>query len=250
MYKVKLKEFEGPLDLLLSLVEEEKLDITRISLAKVTDQYLEYLKKIEKINPSALADFLDVAAKLILIKSKALLPVLELTSEEEEGIEDLEAQLKRYQVIKEAAKKINRLLKEGKIAVPRESYLGLQVSFYPPQNLGTALALKKYFLRAASNLPSFEDLPKEVVRETVSIGEMINNIQKRIKKTFELSFDKVVKKAKTKTDVIISFLAILELIKQRVIVAEQKGLFSEISIYSKKDKPEYNYHKRKIVQEK
>lgn len=235
MYKVKLAEFEGPLDLLLNLVEDEKLDITKISLARVTNQYLNYLKKIEEIDPSALADFLDVAAKLILIKSKALLPVLELTSEEEEGIEDLEEQLKRYQVIREAAKKISEVLRKGKTAIEREAYLGLQFFFYPPKNLNSSLELKKYFLRVVESLPNIEDLPKEIVQEVVSLEEKISDIQKRVQKTFVFSFDKVIKEAKTKTEVIVSFLAILELIKQRFVFVEQKGVFLKINIYSEKE---------------
>lgn len=247
MYKIKLAEFEGPLDLLLALVEKEDLDITRLSLAKVTRGYLKYLGKVENINPQSLADFLDVAAKLILIKSKALLPVLEFTEEEEEGIEGLENQLRRYQIIREFAKKIKGVWKEGHCSFPRESYLGLQVSFYPPRNLKSADTFKKYFLKVASELPDFLDLPKEFVRERISIGEIINNIKKRVEKTFETSFNKIVSNARDRTEIIISFLALLELIKQKVIQVKQGGLFSKISIYSHvKEKKDLNKKIRRV----
>jgi len=93
MYRVELKEFQGPLDLLLQFTEENKLDITEISLAKITDQYLSYLKQIQNISLESLADFLVIASRLILIKSRMLLPELELTPEEEEDIETLKQRL-------------------------------------------------------------------------------------------------------------------------------------------------------------
>src|SRR3989344_4119781 len=92
-YTFKLEEFEGPLELLLKLIEDEKLDITTISLAKVSDQYLAYIKNEEELPSEEVADFLVVAAKLIYVKSKYLLPALQL--EEEDG-EDLEQQLKIF----------------------------------------------------------------------------------------------------------------------------------------------------------
>ena len=96
MYKVKLEQFQGPLDLLLQLTEEKKLDITEISLAKVTDQYLTYLKNSEVISLDDLANFLIIASRLILIKSRMLLPTLELSKEEEQDIETLKRQLEEY----------------------------------------------------------------------------------------------------------------------------------------------------------
>src|SRR5580704_8880195 len=109
MDKVKVAQFEGPLDLLLSLIEQRQLDITTIALAEVTEQFLAYLKQLEKIDPTVLADYLSIAAKLLVIKSKAILPTLELEPEEEDAGFDLEAKLLLYKQFKEAAKHFKHL---------------------------------------------------------------------------------------------------------------------------------------------
>ena len=109
-YKNKEQLFEGPLDLLLDLIEKEKLDITDIALAQVADQFISYLEgSKEDITPGYLSSFILVAGKLILIKSKAILPMLELEKEEEEDIEELKLRLREYQRFKEISKEIKRL---------------------------------------------------------------------------------------------------------------------------------------------
>ena len=104
----KLEKFEGPLDLLLELIEKEELQITELSLAHVADQYLEHIKNNSNIHLENLAEFLSVASKLILIKSRALLPILEFSQEEEAEIKDLAKQLEEYKKFKEAARRMER----------------------------------------------------------------------------------------------------------------------------------------------
>ena len=133
--QVRLQQFEGPLDLLLQLIEKEKLDIAEIALSNVADQYLEHLNNTQDIHPSNLAEFLYVASKLILIKSKALLPVLEFTEEEEEDIAELQMRLKEYRRFKEAAKKIHTIYNNPKKMISRESYSGFNQVFCPPEDL-------------------------------------------------------------------------------------------------------------------
>jgi segregation and condensation protein A len=106
MYNVKLEKFEGPLELLLELIEKEQLKITELSLAHVADQYLDYIKNHDSIALENLADFLTIASRLILIKSRALLPMLQVTPEEEEEIQDLAKQLEEYKKFREASQKI------------------------------------------------------------------------------------------------------------------------------------------------
>ena len=103
-YTIKIQKFEGPLDLLLQLIEQEELDITEISLAHITEQYLEYLATIEELYPDELADFLVVATKLLLIKSHMLLPELTLEDEDEES---LTRQLQLYKKYVEAARRLH-----------------------------------------------------------------------------------------------------------------------------------------------
>ena len=106
--KILIDQFEGPLDLLLQLIEEQQLDITVLSLASVTEQFLGHVQSLEEKNPALLADFLMIAAKLLVIKSKALLPNLEFGAEDEETAYDLTAQLLLYKKYKEAAKLLKK----------------------------------------------------------------------------------------------------------------------------------------------
>src|SRR3989338_8740737 len=116
MYQVSSEKFNGPLDLLLRLIEEQKMTITEISIAKVTDEYLQELEKIQDQDPEELSDFLVLAARLLYLKSKVLLPYLA----EEEEVDDLEKQLKLYKEFVEASKKIAAMIKEQRFAFSRE----------------------------------------------------------------------------------------------------------------------------------
>ncbi len=102
MYELKIEQFSGPLEKLLELIEERRMEITELSLAEITADFLQYLKNIETVEPRFLADFVAIAAQLLLIKSKALLPGIKLTSEEEEKIKDLEGRLLFYKNFKPA----------------------------------------------------------------------------------------------------------------------------------------------------
>ena len=136
MYQVKLEKFEGPLDLLLQLIEQADLDITEVSIAKVVEQFMIYLEQVEEKNPEELADFLVVAAKLLLIKSRALLPNLSL-GDEDDGL-NLESQLKIYKKYYDASKIIEKILAEKKVLFTREKIpVDVEVIFNPPESLTT-----------------------------------------------------------------------------------------------------------------
>lgn len=233
-YKIKTEHFEGPLDLLLQLTEEQKLDITRVSLAKIADEYLEYIASAENITLEHLSDFLSVASRLILIKSKALLPTLELTEEEEEEISDLEHQLAEYKKFKEASRKIAELFSGSQSAFSREGFLGQSVVFFPPENFGPE-NLAKTFSRILGEIPLIEKLEEEMVREVLTLEEKIEHLQSTLKERAETSFSELVKNAKDKIEIVVSFLAMLEMVKQRIIHVEQGDLFSEIRLKHKKN---------------
>lgn len=232
MYTVKLKQFQGPLDLLLQLTEEKKLDITEISLAKVTDQYLTYLKKIESIPLEDLANFLGIASRLILIKSRMLLPSLELTEEEEEDIEALKRQLEEYKKFKNLAKKIEEIANNKNIAYSREKYQELKPIFYPPEKFNLE-NLKIAFKKVLEEIAFLQKLPEESIGLKISIEEKIKNIQEELSKRIKTTFQDVIKKSKSKIDVIVSFLALLELVKQKLAAAKQDKVFGEIKISRK-----------------
>lgn len=226
-YHIQLEQFEGPLPLLLSLIEREKLDITRLSLAKVADQYLDYVSREEHITLENLARFLSIAARLILIKSKALLPTLTFTDEEEDEIGDLEEELRRYKRFKEAAMRLGILISEGHTIVTRESSLESVSIFLPPKNL-TREDLANYFRSVLGNLPSMEILEEKRVAEIVTLEEKITLLQESIRDRVQKSFSEIVALATDRVHVIVSFLALLELVKQRVIHAQQGELFGDI----------------------
>jgi segregation and condensation protein A len=229
VYQIKLDQFEGPLELLLKLIEEQRLDITRLSLAKVTDQYLKYIENKETVTLEHLAEFLTVASKLILIKSKALLPTLELSQEEEEEIRDLEAQLAEYRKFKEAAKKIGSMAGLQRTSFSRESFLGIGSFFYPPKDMN-AYDLKKFFSRILSEIPEIKKLEEEMVREVITMEEKIAHLQEVLRKRIETTFSEITNGAKDKIEIIVSFLAMLEMVKQRIVQVEQGELFKDIKI--------------------
>ena len=231
-YHFKSDKFEGPLDLLLQLIEEQKMSITEVSLAKVADQYLEYISQKEKITLENLADFLTVASKLILIKSRALLPTLEFSDEEEKEIVDLEKRLAEYKKFKDISISIGKLAESKRIIFSREKFVNVKTFFYPPKNINV-FDLKKYFVKILSEIPAFEKLEEEMVREVITLEEKINHLRDFIKGKIETSFSELVSTADDRIDVIISFLAMLEMVKQRIVHADQGELFSEIKLKHK-----------------
>ncbi|MCX6762109.1 MAG: segregation/condensation protein A [Candidatus Moranbacteria bacterium] len=229
MYQVKLEKFEGPLELLLDLIEKEKLSITELNLAHVADQYLDYIKDNQSIHLENLADFLSVAAKLILIKSRALLPILKFSDEEEEEIEDLAQQLAEYKKFKEISAKVRKLALENRVCYSKPPYQGIKSVFYPPENIN-AFDLKKYFQKVLSEIPAVAVLQEELVSEIVTMEERISDLEIALRNKLETCFSELVSEAKDKIDVIISFLAMLEMVKQRMIHVEQKELFQDIKL--------------------
>lgn len=232
-FTVKLKQFEGPLDLLLELIQKEKLEITQISLAKITDSYLEYLKQSLNITSENLSDFLIVAARLILIKSKALLPALELTPDEEESIADLEARLALYKKFKEVAEALGVRFDKQEFSFSRKSFEGVKQGFFPPPNIDAGV-LEKTMSRILAEMPRPEKLAEERVKEVITLEEKMNQLKISLEERIETSFKRLSQNAKDKMEIIVTFLAILELFKERIINLEQNELFGEIKIRKKK----------------
>src|SRR3989344_213050 len=155
MLHTKTKNFEGPLDLLLSLIEQRQLDITTIALAEVTEQFLQYLKQLQSVDPTALADYLSIAAKLLVIKSKAILPTLELEAEEEDAGFDLESRLLLYKQFKETARFLKTLDNRRKQSFSRSITFEQKISFYPDPHV-TAKALHSGILAVLSGLKELD----------------------------------------------------------------------------------------------
>jgi len=227
--KIHTDQFEGPLDLLLTMIEDEKLDITEISLAKIADQYIEYIENKTDIDPEEIADFLVVAAKLLLIKSKTLLPYL-MRDEDEEEIKDFEKQLKIYKDFLVASKKIEELALAKTFTHSRDMIkFDSEQLFYPPANVSLKI-LRENFVELIDRLKPQEILAESTIAKSVSMEERISVIKDYLKILEEFSFSKLLEDTNTKIDVIVNFMAVLEMIKGRHINANQKVLFGEIIV--------------------
>jgi segregation and condensation protein A len=228
---IKLDKFEGPFYLLLSLIEEEQLSITEVSLVKVADQFIEHIKKTRDIDPEQIADFLVVAAKLLLLKSRALLPYLYPAEDEE--IDDFEAQIKMYQEFLAATKTIAGLLSQKHFMFARQfnrkSLLGAKRGFIPPTNVNGA-GLAMVFDDLLSRLKPPEILGEGSIIGAISLEEKIEHIRDIVKNKINFIFSEIFTKAHSRTEMIVGFLAILELMKQREVLIDQTELFGEIEV--------------------
>jgi len=240
-YKVNLEKFSGPLDLLFSLIEEKKMAINEISLAQATDQFLGYFKKLqedalnkpESISSTdyqrILADFLVIASRLILIKSRSLLPNLVLSREEEDDIKELEERLKIYQQIKIWGRELGKWAKGRPLYLSRESYFNLPAVFYPPKNIYPD-NLAKIYKEFLKTLPQIEKLEEQSLQRVVTLDQKIQELKTRINTAVEASFVDISNGVKTKIDIILSFLAVLMLFRSRILELSQDKLFGDIKI--------------------
>lgn len=228
-YKIKVKKFEGPLDLLLQLIEKNKLEITEVSLAEITDQYILYLDELDDLDPEQLSDFLVVATRLLLIKSKALLPYIE----EDEELDDLENQLKIFKDFFEASKLIQKLIANKKYSYVRPKIItSKEIVFTPPEKMSDA-DLREFFVSVIKRVEPIVNIPQAVYKKTVSLQERLQTLRNLIDKQEKFSFTKLVKDSKSKNEVIVNFLALLELIKEKPLKIKQSKNFGEITVDSK-----------------
>ncbi|MBI5222144.1 MAG: segregation/condensation protein A, partial [Candidatus Magasanikbacteria bacterium] len=222
----KLDKFSGPLDVLLAMVEEKRMSISELALSEVTEQFLNYLSQIEDKRPEDLADFLVVATRLLFIKSRELLP--QLGQEEEEG-PSLAEQLKLYQAFVEASRKVNKRWLGPLRSIFRVEPLRRPARFVPPDNFfadNLRLSLEKLIRRITPPAP----LPRTQIDKTISIKEKIEEIKKLLLRGRGGSFFSILKGSRSRTELIVSFLALLELVKLKDIGLKQKNNFSDIVV--------------------
>lgn len=228
MYHAQLEQYQGPLDLLLQLIEDQKLDISQIALAKVTDQYLAYLDQAENTTSLELADFLVIATKLLVIKSKTLLP--QLADDEDDSAEQLEAQLKLYRDYLEACRKIEGILKEKNICFSREKMaVAWEPVFSPPPSLTTG-SLQQIFSDLVARLDYVVNLPKQVMARVVTLKEKVADLRGLLTKVGNINFRDMLTDVKTKSEAVVCFMALLELIKSNEIAVNQRGVLDDIVI--------------------
>lgn len=231
-FKTKVGEFEGPLDLLLSLIEKRKMHISQVSLAQVADDYINYLQqKNSEKSLEEMANFILVASTLMLIKSLSLLPGLQVTETEKSDIEQLESRLKQLQRARELSLHVKELFGKNISFFPTEKKRSL-IIFAPTTEI-TLAYLMKVARELLSKLPQPEIIPEKIIRKVVSLEEVIGDLATRVSRAMKLSFQDFVRDKKEKVNVIVSFLGMLELVKQGAIEIEQKSHFADISMETK-----------------
>lgn len=231
-YQTRLPSFEGPLDLLLHLIERQKLDISEVSLVAVTDQFLDHISGLDDRAPHIIAEFTSVGTRLTVLKSRWLLPRPPVVDEEESpDPDDLVEQLKAYQRLKKAAAELNSRMDDGYAA-------------YTPTGTGPVIRHKNV---AETRLANYEAnvllkmirrrlaaVPRAVesirARRIVSIREMTDRVIGAVSKFTRVKFTTIVEDATTRTERATAFLAVLVLVRRRMINVDQPGLFEEIEL--------------------
>ncbi len=230
-YEVSLPIYSGPLDLLLQLIEREELDISRVSLAQVTNQFLTHLRKIEEQRIHEIADFLVIAARLILIKSEGLLPrPPEREAFESDPGDELARLLKAYKKYKELAELLLVRQKAGlrtylRLATPPKPKPRLDLSGITVDDL--FVAMQQVIDVQTKRRPSVTTV---VDRPRVTIVQKIQAVARALRRRGRTSFFGLLRAVRTRSEIIVTFLAVLELVKQRLVTVRQEQQFGDIDI--------------------
>jgi len=238
-YKVKLEIFEGPLDLLLYLVKQNHLDIAHISIAQITDQYLKYLELMQALDLDIAGEFLVMAATLMQIKSRTLLPPEAVPAEETEVLDpqaELIRRLLEYQQFKEAAQRLSLLEKDRLTQFTRAPSLREGISQAPEEELVEASLFD--LLTAFSQFMSGElsrEMIHEILKDEHTVEEKAGLLRGLLQQRERIGFSELFGRARTKMEIVATFLALLELIRLKEAVVRQTQLFGEIFILRNAD---------------
>lgn len=229
-YKVRLDNFEGPLDLLLHLIRDAKMDIAEVRLSEITDQYLRYIEQVDELDMEKASEFIEMAATLLEIKSKKLLPRLDESLPDEESDEQkLIRQLEAYKLFKEASERLREVENTDimyKKPEPNANKCKIVLKDMALDELLDVFANLLHKIREESK----DIRPKEVAKDRFTVAEKIASIKDAVLIKKKVSFSELIDKKITRSEVINIFLAILELLKLQTISIVQSGAFGEIEI--------------------
>ena len=241
-FHLKIENFEGPIDALLQLIEKRKMSISDVSLARIADEYIHFVQSLEEESLSNITYFILVASTLTLIKSKSLLPGLELTEEEEGDIYELKKRIALYKMYQDIAKKLKNNFSRKKSFLPARAKK-VPIQFSPHQNLNLS-SLHESMLDIFKEVPQKESKKKEAyIKIAIHIEEIMKSLEERIKKNISFDFDSFInaqvsgdKNAqKVKVYRVVGFLAMLELVKNGVLSVLQNKNFDRISLERAED---------------
>ncbi|MCD6302361.1 MAG: segregation/condensation protein A [Anaerolineae bacterium] len=238
-YRVRLQVFEGPLQLLLRLIERQELEITKVSLALVTDQYMAHIATLRQVTAGDLAAFMVIAAKLLVIKSRSLLPQPEKeTADEQEDLgEELAQQLLEYKRFKEVASELREIEERGQRVYPR---LAPPPKIEPRLHPGEATLtdLLTAFVKALEAHPPLPEVDAVVAPTTVRIQDCMATIQSLLAKQGRVRFSTLMRRAHSRLEIIVTFLAMLEMIRRQVLRVTQDTPFGEIHLEARDPDPD------------
>ena len=227
-FAIATEKFEGPLEALLNLIEERKMAVSDVSLSEVTDAYLAYVEKLPELPLGETAQFILVASTLLLIKSRTLLPTLQLSEDERESVQELERRLARYAMYRKAAKILRKHWGAKPLLFARRA--PLRESVFSPAEASIDL-IARAGRRLASLLPKPEALARAAVAPILALEDVIDSLKKRLTSAFRARFSELTKSS-DKHETIVYFLAMLELVRSGSASVTQEKLFEDITIES------------------
>ncbi|PIR83532.1 hypothetical protein COU18_02500 [Candidatus Kaiserbacteria bacterium CG10_big_fil_rev_8_21_14_0_10_51_14] len=225
-FEVATPAFAGPLEALLTMIEDRKMSVSDISLAEVTDAYLAYVEKLPELPLGETAQFILVASTLLLIKSRALLPTLELSEDERESVEELERRLARYALYRKAAKLLRKEWGRAPLFLARRAPARTPV--FSPADASVSLIVSAA-QRLVSILPKPEALARAAVAPVLALEDVISQLKTRLASAFKARFSELTK-SRGRQEVIVYFLAMLELVRSGSASVSQDKLFEDITI--------------------
>lgn len=226
-FAVEQEAFQGPLALLLALIDERRLEITQVSLAQVADAFLAHIQQAE-VPEEEMAEFLVVAARLIYLKSKELLPYLQF-ADEDEAVDRLEDRLRAYKEFVEAAKRLEARWGRAVVVVRPFTRPKKEEAFRPAENVSLD-ALHDAFEVVLRRLAPFFALREQKMTRTVSVEERVRTLREALVARAKLHFAELVEGATEKADVVVNFLALLEMLRRHEVTIVQEGSFGGITI--------------------
>ncbi len=236
-YSTKLDNFEGPLDLLLHLIKEAKIEIKDVFVSKVTEQFLQYMDGLSVLDVDKASEYLNMAATLLEIKSKSILPKIEdLDFDDPE--QELIRQLEEYKIFKEASEKLKEQENVSRFYKDPDKSVGDVKVVYNDFNLDGLIAAFSKLLMRVDDKKRQENVLKEIPKEVFTVKDKVEHIRTVLLDRKEASFFEMFTSYYTKNELITTFQAMLELLKLQYITVVQNGVFDDITITLREDRNE------------
>ena len=237
-YSTKLDNFEGPLDLLLHLIKEAKIEIKDVFVSQVTEQFLAYIDALTILDVDRASEYLTMAATLLEIKSKSILPKEDIDIDIEDAETTLIRQIEEYNLLKEASAKLKEQENISRFYKEPDKSVGEVKIVYSDFNLDGLINAFSQLLMRVDDKKRQENILKEIPKEVFTVKDKVDHIRTTLLDKKEMSFFELFTKYYTKNELITTFQAMLELLKLQYVTVEQTGIFDDITIKLRDDRNE------------